>query len=74
MGLFDTSTLSSVWIAIGTLMRSKLHGLETLRAHAISSVLLFHYQYFFGHPGWLETGFCKFSWSGVDLFLFSAVT
>lgn len=68
MGLFGTSALSSVRIATGTLMRSKLHGLETLRAYAIFSVLLFHYQYFFGHPGWLETGFCKFGWSGVDLF------
>lgn len=49
-------------------MRPKLHGLETLRAYAILCVLLFHYQYFFGHPGWLETGFCKFGWTGVDLF------
>lgn len=49
-------------------MRSKLHGLETLRAYAIVSVLLFHYQFFFDHPQWLETGFCKFGWSGVDLF------
>jgi len=40
-------------------MKSKLHGLETLRAYAIFSVLLFHYQYFFGHHGWLETGFIK---------------
>lgn len=49
-------------------MRSKLHGLETLRAYAIVSVLLFHYQFFFGHPGWLESGFFKFGWTGVDLF------
>jgi peptidoglycan/LPS O-acetylase OafA/YrhL len=49
-------------------MRLKLHGLETLRAYAICSVLLFHYQYFFDHPAWLEAGFWKFGWSGVDLF------
>ena len=49
-------------------MGSKLHGLETLRAYAIVSVLLFHYQYFFKHPAWFETGFCKFGWTGVDLF------
>ena len=58
MGLFGTSALGSVRIATGPLMRSKLHGLETLRAYAIFTVLLFHYQYFFGHPDWLETGFC----------------
>jgi peptidoglycan/LPS O-acetylase OafA/YrhL len=68
MALFGTSAFSSVSIATGALMRSKLHGLETLRAYAIFSVLLFHYQYFFAHPGWLETGFFKFGWSGVDLF------
>jgi peptidoglycan/LPS O-acetylase OafA/YrhL len=49
-------------------MRSKLHGLETLRACAIGAVLLFHYQYFFEHPLWLEAGLIKFGWSGVDLF------
>ncbi len=64
----DTSAFSSVRIATDALMRSKLHGLETLRAYAIFSVLLFHYQYFFAHPGWLEAGFVKFGWSGVDLF------
>lgn len=68
MALFGPSAFSSVRAATGALMRSKIHGLETLRAYAILSVLLFHYQYFFAHPAWLETGFFKFGWSGVDLF------
>ena len=68
MILSDPSAFSSVSATTGASMRSKLHGLETLRAYAILSVLLFHYQYFFAHPGWLETGFFKFGWSGVDLF------
>ena len=68
MGLSNLSAFRSVNRNTRALMRSKLHGLETLRAYAILSVLLFHYQYFFAHPGWLEAGFFKFGWSGVDLF------
>ncbi len=43
-----------------------LHGLDHLRAFAISFVLLFHYR-IFGHPAWTELP-GKFGWTGVDLF------
>ena len=46
--------------------KHKLSGLDHLRALAIVSVFLFHYQ-FFGHPEW-ETRICSFGWTGVDLF------
>ena len=46
---------------------TRLYGLDTLRAYAILSVLLFHYQYFFSHPKWLDD-IAAFGWSGVDLF------
>ena len=46
----------------------KLYGLDHLRALAIGSVFLFHYQIpVFGHPAWLPA-FIKFGWTGVDLF------
>ncbi len=45
----------------------KLHGLDHLRAFAISYVLLFHYGAIFPHPEWTRT-WGKFGWSGVDLF------
>ena len=46
--------------------KHKLLGLDHLRALAIVSVFLFHYQ-FFGHPDW-EKHICSFGWTGVDLF------
>ena len=47
---------------------NKLHGLDHLRAFAILSVFLFHYQVpIFGHPEWLPD-VAKFGWTGVDLF------
>jgi peptidoglycan/LPS O-acetylase OafA/YrhL len=45
----------------------KLHGLDHLRALAITYVLCFHYQ-FFGHPDWERGRFSNFGWTGVDLF------
>lgn len=45
----------------------RLHGLDHLRAVAIILVLLFHYQFYYGVPEWLEIFSC-FGWSGVDLF------
>jgi peptidoglycan/LPS O-acetylase OafA/YrhL len=50
----------------GTAAPAKLHGLDHLRALAISLVLLFHYR-IFPHPAWLEEG-GRFGWTGVDLF------
>ncbi|WP_259070532.1 acyltransferase family protein [Mucilaginibacter sp. X4EP1] len=46
--------------------KHKLLGLDHLRAIAIISVFLFHYQ-FFGHPAW-ENNVAGFGWTGVDLF------
>ncbi len=46
--------------------KHKLLGLDHLRAIAIISVFLFHYQ-FFGHPAW-EKNIAGFGWTGVDLF------
>jgi peptidoglycan/LPS O-acetylase OafA/YrhL len=46
--------------------KHKLLGLDHLRAVAIISVFLFHYQ-FFGHPEW-EKNVAGFGWTGVDLF------
>jgi len=45
----------------------RLHGLDHLRAVAIVLVLLFHYNFYYGVPEWLDT-FSSFGWSGVDLF------
>ncbi|MFT4154872.1 acyltransferase family protein, partial [Parafilimonas sp.] len=45
----------------------KLHGLDHLRAFAITYVFLFHYGRFFPHPAWTNT-LTRFGWSGVDLF------
>jgi peptidoglycan/LPS O-acetylase OafA/YrhL len=42
------------------------HGLDTLRALAISLVLLFHYRAFL-HPAWMDN-FFAYGWVGVDLF------
>ncbi|ASU35702.1 acyltransferase family protein [Mucilaginibacter xinganensis] len=46
--------------------KSKLFGLDHLRAFAITFVVFFHYQ-FFGHPGWVNI-IASFGWTGVDLF------
>lgn len=45
----------------------RLHGLDHLRATAIVLVLLFHYNFYYGVPDWLNA-FSSFGWSGVDLF------
>jgi peptidoglycan/LPS O-acetylase OafA/YrhL len=45
----------------------KLHGLDHLRALAITLVFLFHYGRLFPHPEWTNT-VSKFGWTGVDLF------
>ena len=42
------------------------NGLDSLRALAISLVLLFHYRAFL-HPAWVDDIF-EFGWVGVDLF------
>jgi len=47
--------------------KHKLHGLDHLRAVAITAVLCFHYQ-FFGHPDWERGSISGFGWTGVDLF------
>jgi peptidoglycan/LPS O-acetylase OafA/YrhL len=47
--------------------KHKLHGLDHLRALAITYVLCFHYQ-FFGHPQWEAGRVSNFGWTGVDLF------
>jgi peptidoglycan/LPS O-acetylase OafA/YrhL len=44
----------------------KLHGLDHLRAFAITIVFLYHYG-IFAHPAWIET-INSFGWTGVDLF------
>ncbi len=49
-------------------IRTKLFGLDHLRALAITLVFFYHYQIsIFGHPEWLPA-FAKFGWTGVDLF------
>ena len=48
-------------------MGTKLHGLDTLRALAITMVFIFHYGRMFEHPAWVNT-IGKFGWTGVDLF------
>ena len=45
----------------------KLHGLDHLRALAITAVFLYHYSIMFPHPPRLEA-VGKFGWTGVDLF------
>lgn len=47
--------------------KERLHGLDHLRAAAIVLVLIFHYNFYYGVPGWLKT-ISSFGWSGVDLF------
>lgn len=50
------------------MIQQKLHGLDHLRALAITYVFLFHYFILSGgEPDWLP-GFAKFGWTGVDLF------
>ncbi len=49
-------------------IRTKLFGLDHLRALAITLVFFFHYQLsIFRHPEWIPA-FAKFGWTGVDLF------
>ena len=49
-------------------MQHKLHGLDHLRALAITFVFFFHYSIsIFGHPAWLPD-LTQFGWTGVDLF------
>jgi peptidoglycan/LPS O-acetylase OafA/YrhL len=50
-----------------TFSKTKLYGLDHLRALAIVLVFTFHYGYLFGSPQWL-TNIAKFGWTGVDLF------
>ena len=45
----------------------RLHGLDHLRALAITLVLFFHYDKIFGHPQWFPA-LIDFGWTGVDLF------
>lgn len=47
-------------------MTLKLHGLDHLRAFAITFVFLYHYR-IFNHPDWVNT-IGDFGWTGVDLF------
>lgn len=47
--------------------KDKLHGLDHLRAFAITIVFLFHYSGMFPHPEWMNE-FFRFGWTGVDLF------
>ncbi|MEO5892739.1 MAG: acyltransferase [Ferruginibacter sp.] len=44
-----------------------LHGLDHLRAFAITIVFLYHYGRLFIHPEWVNL-ISKFGWTGVDLF------
>ncbi|PUZ24644.1 Peptidoglycan/LPS O-acetylase OafA/YrhL, contains acyltransferase and SGNH-hydrolase domains [Chitinophaga costaii] len=44
-----------------------LHGLDHLRAFAITFVFLYHYGGMFPHPDWVNR-ISKFGWTGVDLF------
>ncbi len=49
-------------------IHKKLHGLDHLRAIAVSSVFFFHYFiYTNGQPQWLPK-LANFGWTGVDLF------
>ena len=48
-------------------IKDKLHGLDHLRAFAITIVFLFHYSNMFAHPKWMN-GLFSFGWTGVDLF------
>jgi peptidoglycan/LPS O-acetylase OafA/YrhL len=58
--------MPSVSVSLTPPAVAKLHGLDHLRALAISLVLLFHYR-IFSHPEWVdEVG--SFGWTGVDLF------
>jgi peptidoglycan/LPS O-acetylase OafA/YrhL len=45
----------------------RLHGLDHLRAFAISYVLVYHYGGLFPHPQWVAR-VSDFGWTGVDLF------
>jgi len=47
--------------------KSKLYGLDHLRALAIVLVFIFHYGHLFASPEWVTT-IGKFGWTGVDLF------
>jgi len=48
--------------------KTKLYGLDHLRALAITFVFLYHYRVpIFGHPDWIND-VAKFGWTGVDLF------
>lgn len=46
---------------------TKLHGLDHLRALAITLVIVYHYGHLFPHPEWTNT-VSEFGWTGVDLF------
>ena len=48
-------------------MNNKLHGLDHLRAIAITIVFLYHYGVIFPSPAWVRTA-GQFGWTGVDLF------
>lgn len=45
---------------------TKLYGLDTLRALAITLVFFYHYR-MFSHPAWVDE-VAGFGWTGVDLF------
>ncbi|OKS85548.1 acyltransferase family protein [Mucilaginibacter polytrichastri] len=45
----------------------QLHGLNHLRALAITLVIVYHYSRQFAHPEWTHNG-GRFGWTGVDLF------
>jgi peptidoglycan/LPS O-acetylase OafA/YrhL len=47
--------------------KSKLYGLDHLRALAIVLVFVYHYGRLFASPQWVNT-IGKFGWTGVDLF------
>lgn len=44
-----------------------MHGLDLLRAFAITYVFMYHYGGIFGHPTWVNS-ISSFGWTGVDLF------
>lgn len=46
---------------------TKLHGLDHLRALAITLVFVYHYGHLFPHPEWTNA-VSEFGWTGVDLF------
>jgi peptidoglycan/LPS O-acetylase OafA/YrhL len=50
-----------------SLEKSKLYGLDHLRALAILLVFVYHYGRLFASPQWVTT-IGKFGWTGVDLF------